>query len=106
MNIPEIVTRYLDAANRFNVADAANCFSPDAHVHDENHDYTGLDAVRDWIGETSRKYRPQSEVLTARAQANGLLLTARVSGSFPGSPVDLDYAITLRDGKISSLKIE
>jgi hypothetical protein len=45
-------------------------------------------------------------VLTAKAQGNGLLLTVRVSGSFPGSPVDLDYAITLRDGKISSLKIE
>ena len=106
MKTPEIITRYLDAANRFDVADAANCFSADAHVHDENHDYTGLDAVRDWIGETSRKYRPQFEVLTAKAQGNGLLLTVRVSGSFPGSPVDLDYAITLRDGKISSLKIE
>ena len=105
MNTPEIITRYLDAANRFDVTGAANCFHVDAHVHDENHDHVGLDAVRDWIGETSRKYRPQLEVLTAKAQADEWLLTVRVSGSFPGSPVDLEYAITLRDGKISSLKI-
>jgi hypothetical protein len=44
-------------------------------------------------------------VLTAKVQGEGLLLTVRASGSFPGSPIDLDYAITLRDEKISSLKI-
>jgi hypothetical protein len=106
MKTPEIITRYLDAANRFDVTGAANCFHVDAHVHDENHDYAGLDAVRDWIADTSRKYRPRLEVLTAKAQDDTWLLTVRVSGNFPGSPVELDYAITLRDAKISSLKIE
>lgn len=106
MNPPEIIIRYVDAANRFDVAGAANCFSADAHVHDESHDYIGLDAVREWINETSRKYRPQLKVLTAKAQGDGLLVTVRVSGSFPGSPIELDYTITLQDGKILFLKIE
>lgn len=106
MRTPEIITRYLDAANRFDATDAANCFSEDAQVLDEHRVYSGLDAVRSWIDETSRKYRPQFVLLGAKAHGNGLLLAVRVSGAFPGSPVDLDYAIALRDGKISSLKIE
>jgi ketosteroid isomerase-like protein len=105
MKIPAIITRYLDASNRFEAAAAADCFCADAHVHDENHDHRGQESIRDWIDNYTRKYRPRAEVQMARVQGEELLLTVRTSGSFPGSPIDLDYAITLRDGKISSLNI-
>lgn len=106
MKIPEIITRYFDASNRFDAAAAADCFTTDAHVHDEHTDHRGRDAIREWIAEYTRKYRPQARVLTATVHGEGLLLTVRASGSFPGSPIDLDYAIALREGEISSLKIE
>jgi hypothetical protein len=105
MKAPEIITRYIDASNRFDATAAADCFCSDAHVHDENHDHRGREVIQNWISETSRKYRAHAKVLRAKRRADEWLLTVHTSGSFPGSPIDLDYAITLRDGKISSLKI-
>ena len=105
MNTPEILIRYLDAANRLDASGAAECFTADAHVHDEGGDYAGPDAVRGWVAETSRKYQPRVEVLSTKRQGAEFLLTVRVTGSFPGSPIELDYAVTLRDGKIATLKI-
>ena len=105
MNTPEIITRYLDAANRQDAAGAADCFTADAHVHDEGGDYFGTDAVRGWVAETGRKYQPRVQVLSTQVQGAGFLCAVRVTGSFPGSPIELDYAVTLRDGKIATLRI-
>lgn len=103
MKIPEIITRYIDASNRFDATAAAECFCADAHVHDENQDHRGQEAIRNWISEYTRKYRTHAQVLRATGHAGEWRLTVHTSGSFPGSPIDLDYAVTLRDGKISSL---
>lgn len=105
MKTPEIITRYIDAANRLDADAAALCFTADAHVHDENHDHRGQDAVRAWVRQTSEQYRPRTEVLTTEAHGDSVRLTVRASGTFPGSPIELDYAVTLRDGKISTLTI-
>lgn len=105
MKTPEIVTRYFDAANRFDAASAAKCFTSDARVHDESHDHVGQDAVRAWVAETSKKYQPKSEVIRAKVSCSKVALAVRISGKFPGSPIELDYDITLRDGKISTLNI-
>jgi hypothetical protein len=104
--LPAAVTRYLEAANRFNVIVAADCFTADASVHDENQDYVGRDAIRTWIAATSRKYRPAFTVLRATVQGDEASLSVAVSGQFPGSPVTLAYQLRLRDGKISTLTIE
>lgn len=104
MKTPEIITRYIDASNRFDATAAADCFCADAHVHDENQDHRGQESIRDWIVDYTRKYRPRAEVVRTEGNADEWLLTVHTSGSFPGSPIDLDYAVTLRDGKISSLK--
>ncbi|HRE79427.1 MAG TPA: nuclear transport factor 2 family protein [Opitutaceae bacterium] len=105
MKIPEIITRYLDASNRFDANAAADCFCADGHVHDENHDHRGQESIRKWISDYTLNYQPHAEVVTAKAQGEALLLTVRTSGSFPGSPIDLDYTMALRDGKISSLNV-
>jgi hypothetical protein len=105
MKTPEIITRYFDAANRFDAASAAECFTSDARVHDEAHDYVGQDAVRAWVAGTSKKYQPKSEVIRAKVSGPKVALTVLISGQFPGSPIELDYDITLRDGKISTLNV-
>jgi ketosteroid isomerase-like protein len=104
--LPEAVTRYLAAANRFDAAGAAECFTSDATVHDESHDYAGRDAIRGWVDETSRKYRPTFTLIRTSVRDEHVDLSVAVSGQFPGSPVTLDYALSLRDGKIAALKIE
>jgi len=103
--LPEVVTRYLAAANRFDAALAAACFAPNATVHDESCDYAGRDAIRAWVEETSRKYRPTFTPLRSFVGDRRINLSVAVSGQFPGSPVTLDYDLRLRDGEIFTLTI-
>ena len=104
-HLPPAVTEYLAAANRHDAAVAAECFAAGATVHDENHDYTGRDAIRGWIEETSRKYRPTFTLMRTSMREDQVSLSVAVAGQFPGSPVTLDYEMRLRDGKISALNI-
>ena len=104
--LPAAVTRYLNAANRFDAVSAADCFTADASVHDENHDYAGRDAIRAWVAETSRKYQPAFTVMRAAVGGDDVSVAVAVSGQFPGSPVTLDYLLRLRAGKILILTIE
>ena len=104
--LPAAVTRYLEAANQFNALVAADCFTAEATVHDENQDRVGRDAIRAWVAATSRKYRPAFTVMRAAVDGDAVSLSVAVSGQFPGSPVTLDYQLRLRDGKIASLTIE
>jgi hypothetical protein len=43
--------------------------------------------------------------LAASQDGETVLLTARLTGNFPGSPVELTYAFVLRDQRIVSLEI-
>jgi ketosteroid isomerase-like protein len=104
--LPAAVTLYLEAANRFDATAAADCFASDAAVRDENHDYVGRDAIRAWLAETSRRYRPAFTIMRASVHGDDASLAVAVSGEFPGSPVTLDYTLQLRDGKILNLNIE
>jgi len=104
--LPEVVTRYLAAVNRWDGALAAGCFAPNATVHDEHHDYSGREAIRAWVVETSLKYRPTFTPLRSFAGDRRVRLSVAVSGQFPGSPVTLDYELRIRGGKISTLTIE
>ncbi len=103
--LPAAVTRYLEAANRFDATAAADCFAAGASVHDENQEHVGRAAIRAWVAETSRKFRPAFTVMRAAANGDEISLSVAVSGQFPGSPVTLDYELQLRDGKISMLTI-
>ena len=104
--LPTSVMHYVEAANRLDATAAADCFTADASVHDENQDYEGQDAIRAWIAETGQKYRPALTVMRTSVRGDDVSLSVAVSGQFPGSPVTLDYLLHLRDGKISALTIE
>jgi len=106
MKIPQAISAYIEAANSGDGATAAACFSEDALVHDENADHRGRQAIRQWVEETAGKYHFQLEPLAARESGGQIVVTCRVSGEFPGSPVDLDFAFTLVDDAIASLHIE
>ncbi len=106
LTLPDALTRYFAAANRHDAKAAAACFTVDAVVHDENHDYVGRAAVHTWVEETSRKYRPAFTLMRTALREDGVSLSVAVAGQFPGSPVTLDYEIRMRNGKISTLTIE
>jgi hypothetical protein len=45
------------------------------------------------------------EPIDASVSGKTVKLRARLTGDFPGSPVDLDYTFTLAHDKITSLEI-
>ena len=99
------IMAYIEAANAQDVSAAARCFSEDAVVKDEGRERRGVAAIRDWAEEVSRKYRPTLKPLSAATVNGKTVVTARVSGHFAGSPLDLRYEFTIDGQKITRLEI-
>jgi ketosteroid isomerase-like protein len=103
--LPAPIAAYL-AADRAKDADGvAQAFAADAHVRDEHHDYHGREAIRAWKVTSQAKYQYTVEPLTFAQEGEGGILHARLSGTFPGSPVEVDYRFTLADDAITTLEI-
>jgi len=83
----------------------AQCFAEHAIVKDEGHTYTGLAAIKQWKSGTSRKYTYTSEPFACADVGGKTIVTSRLTGNFPGSPIDLRYAFGIEGDKISSLEI-
>jgi len=99
------VAIYIAAANAQDIEAVTAISSEGAVVRDEGQSHQGIAAIRQWAAEASNKYHPTVEALDA-AQADGkTILSGRVSGDFPGSPIDLRYVFTLNGGKIERLQI-
>jgi ketosteroid isomerase-like protein len=99
------VANYIAAANAQDIEAVVASFSESAVVRDEGQNRQGVAAIRRWAVEVRMKYRPTVESLDV-AQVDGrTILTGRVSGDFPGSPIELHYAFTLNGEKIERLEI-
>jgi ketosteroid isomerase-like protein len=104
-DLPMPLAHYFEAQNAHDVDAMLTAFSDEASVRDEGQDMIGRTAIRDWMDETTRKYRVTVTPLGV-AEADGkTIVTARVAGTFPGSPIDLRYRFTIMAEKISSLEI-
>jgi ketosteroid isomerase-like protein len=106
MNLPPAIQRYIDASNAHNVKAIVDCFADDAVVRDENAMRQGKIEIRRWATETIGKYKFQFEPLSADERDAETILSVEVSGSFPGTPVTLDYHFTIANDKIQSLRID
>lgn len=104
-SLPAAIAAYWTAANAGQAVPAAACFTPDAEVHDEGGTHRGRNEIQAWIEETTRKYQAQVEPLRVQAAGAVWTVAARVSGNFPGSPVELDFTFALADDHIAKLEI-
>ena len=104
--IPEVVTQYLDATNRFDAESAAACFTPEAIVRDDGKTHVGIDEIRDWVSHASEEYQPTASVVSAQQKGDKLVVTVSVAGQFPGSPVELDFGFSMNNEKIAELTIQ
>lgn len=80
-------------------------FAEHAVVIDERRTYTGRDEIRAWKAGAAAQYSYTAEPFAMAAQDCQTIVTAHLSGDFPGSPVDLRYAFTLDGGQIARLEI-
>jgi hypothetical protein len=103
--LPPILATMLMAHNAHDSGAFTTCFADDAVVRDEGQKHVGKAAIRTWFETVSRKYDPVFHV-TAFALVDGEpVLTGKVSGNFPGSPIELRYRTGVEDGKIVALTI-
>ncbi len=83
----------------------SRCFAEDAIVRDEGQTYRGLAAIKQWKAEAKKKYQYTIEPLASTRKGDKTIVTNRLTGNFPGSPVDLQFVFGLDGNKIVSLEI-
>jgi hypothetical protein len=105
IHLPPPIDHYVRFENSGDAAALAECFMSDAVVRDEGRTYQGLAAIKEWKSETSRKYNHTIAPLELAHRDGRIVLKAKLTGNFPGSPVTLDFSFTLERGKIASLEI-
>ena len=102
--LPPVIAAFFHAHNTGQTADFDQLFTADARVSDEAHEYQGA-AIKAWIDDAIAKYTPVADVVGLADAAGQIIATAQVSGNFPGSPAQIRYKFTLKDGKIAALAI-
>jgi hypothetical protein len=81
------------------------CFTEDGTVHDEGQDYHGRDSIRQWKQAADAKYRYVFQTINVQTFGDLVTVRARLTGEFPGSPVELDHIFKLSGDKMASLEI-
>jgi hypothetical protein len=105
VQLPDPIERYVQIANSGTPEAAAECFAPDATVHDEGQTYEGVALIKDWMAATKKKYGHTVTPLELAERDGQSVLKARLTGTFPGSPITVNFSFVLADGKIRSLEI-
>lgn len=106
MEVPQVIEALIAAQNAQDNKSYSECFSETAIVHDEGKDYTGRQEIKKWIEEANNRYSTTLEAINFEDENQGSsVLTAKVTGRFPGSPAILHFHFVISDGLIQSLQI-
>ena len=106
LNLEPVIQQYIDASNAHEVKTILACFTDDAVVRDENETHRGKIDVERWLKTTIEKYKFRFKPLKVEQAGAETLVNVEISGTFPGSPITLDYYFTIADDKITSLIID
>ncbi len=104
-NLPKPIAIYVAAENSGDTSLFDQCFAASATVRDESETYEGLAAIKEWKAETKRKYQHTIEPLSLVEKDGAFVVTNRLTGDFPGSPIELEFVFTIRNDKIVALEI-
>lgn len=103
--LPDSVATFFQVSNSAELSALRQCFTEDAVVRDEGHMHQGHQAMQVRLLEAQRKYTYSVEPLDAVQQGSSVKVCAKVSGNFPGSPVQLEHVFRLASDRIKSLEI-
>jgi hypothetical protein len=104
VELPKPIAAYF-ASDKLNGEALARCFTETGIVKDEGHAYHGRAAIQQWKTDASAKYRYTSEPIACEQQDGKFVVTSRLTGDFPGSPVNLRFFFGLEGNQIASLEI-
>ena len=106
IEFPNSIETYIEAKNAYDVSAILACFHESALVYDESKAHHGKLEIKAWIEETIRKYQDQLRPIRVAEKEGELVLTAEISGTFEGSPIELDFYFTIEGDKIAALSIQ
>jgi hypothetical protein len=92
-NLPPPVAIYIAAENSGDTEALEECFARDAVVQDEGKTIAGLAAIKQWKTETKKKYQHTIEPLGFLQKDDKAIVTNRLTGNFPGSPIELEFVL-------------
>ena len=104
-NLPKPIALYVAAENTGDANLFDQCFADGAVVRDENETHRGLAEIKKWKAETKKKYQHTVDPLRISEKDGRFIVANRLTGNFPGSPIELEFVFTLKDDKIVSLEI-
>lgn len=100
-----VIDALVEAMNAHDEERAAACFSSGATVRDGGLEYHGLPAIRRWMRDAFEKYDLHLEITDVAGHGQNWTFVARVSGSFEGSPVQLEHSVAIENGRMVNLEI-
>jgi hypothetical protein len=104
LELPHPIAAYLTADKGDGEA-AAECFTEHAVVQDEGHTHRGRAAIRKWRADVAAKYQYTTEPLACEQKDGKCVVTSKITGNFPGSPVVLRFFFGLEADRIASLEV-
>ena len=104
LNLPKPIVAYFNA-EKSGAGAVCQCFSENAVVKDEARTYNGQAAIKQWRAEVAAKYEYTSNPFACEVKDGKTIVTSRLTGNFPGSPVDLRFFFEYQGDKIASLEI-
>ena len=104
LDLPGPIAAYF-AADREDGEAVARCFTEAAVVKDEDRTYRGRAAIRQRKEDAATRYQYTSEPFACEQRDGAVVVTSRLTGSFPGSPVNLRFIFVLEGDEIASLEI-
>lgn len=105
LQLPQPLGRYFELGNSEDHASIADCFSDTAKVKDEGQWRRGKAEILNWVIHTRQAYQYRAEPLSFTQEGDFVLVTARLTGNFPGSPIVLRYRFGLAGDQIVHLEI-
>ena len=104
-NLPNVIAELVKAQDNFDSKAYSDCFSETAVVYDEGKTYKGKTEIQNWIEKAHEEYQVVMKPLKYIEDGTSSILSAEVSGSFPGSPAVLQYHFILKNNLIDYLKV-
>src|SRR6185369_10647984 len=103
ITLPPIIAAFIQAENAHDSDALVACCTEDTIVYDDGHELQGIAAIKAWSDRNNQEYNHTVDV-TNVAQADGeTIVTAMVTGTFEGSPLQFHYHFTLSGDKIARL---
>jgi len=103
--LPIPIAAYFAAEKAADTDALSRCFANQGVVRDEGKTFEGPAAIRQWNMKAREKYHHTVEPLRAIERDGKTVVIGKVSGNFPGSPVNLEHIFELQGDKIASLEI-